>query len=158
MVYAILMIIAFLCLFATTIFLTFSSYKTNEGHHSILGELVNNLQNNTKSKFYSVLILIRKLFFVLVLIILDSIESKKIIFILSCFQVGYTAYVVVVRPYNSITLNIYEIINEVDYSLHLIYLMFFNTKDDCNDISTSIYMWTLAINAIIVFVIVFSKA
>ena len=158
LIYAMLMIFAFLWTFGTTLFLTFSSYKTNEGHHSMLGELINSLQNNTKSKFYAVLILTRKLFFVLVLVILDSIESKKIIFILSCFQVGYTAYVAVVRPYNSIKLNIYEIINEVDYTLHLICLMFFNTKDDWNDISTSIYMWTLAINAMIVFVIVFSKA
>ena len=107
MVISLLMIVAFVWIVGVTIRITFSSYKLDENKHNKLEEFIRNLQSNIKARFLSVLILLRKLLFVILLVILGPIDSKIIISIMSFFQVIYTAYCAIIRPYDKAKLNFF---------------------------------------------------
>ena len=154
MIISLLMIVAFVWIVVIIIRLTFSSYKLDENKHNKLEEFIRNLQSNKKARFLSVLILLRKLLFVFILVILESIDSKIIVIVMSFFQVIYTAYCAIIRPYDRAKLNFFEILNEIFFTAFLISLIFLNTESKWNSALTSVYMWTLSLNAVVIFMIV----
>ena len=155
-VFSIFMIVLFFFGLSIIQCLTYSSYKLKDNEHNKLGELFEGLKNNKRSRFYITVLLLRRFIFVTILIVLSTIPSRALIGILSPLQILYLWLVVYLKPYKEIKWNIIEIINEVYFSLLFLSLLYLNTRTEWISLITNIYMWILASNTIVSFLIIFS--
>ena len=156
--YAFLMIVIYLMILAFILYLIFSSYKINEKDHNKLEEFFIGLKSDKKWRWYSSILVIRRLVYIIMLITLSSVSSVMLISILSFIQLIYWWYLMFVRPYSQTRGNIIEIINEIYFSCLLFALIFLNTENDWNSTLVKIYMTTIMSNVLIVFVIILSKS
>ena len=138
-------------------YLTFSSYKLIEGKHNMLEEFFRGLKENRKHKFYSTMQFLRRALFVILLTTWASVHSKVLIAILLSIQTAYVIYLSWVRPYVEIKGNIIEILNEIYFGVLLAFLLLLNTESDWTSLKTSIYMWALVSNTLVVFLIFIGK-
>ena len=152
-----LIILMFLLIFIFIQYLTFSSYKLNEGEHNKLEEFFRGIKQNKRHKFYITMLLIRRIVFIILLITWVFIPSIILIVILSIFQAAYVIYLTWLRPYIEIKGNLIEILNELYFSILLIALSILNTESDWTSVKTALYMWTLVSNTLLIFIIVLGK-
>ena len=155
--FSILAIVLYAIVIIILQYLTFSSYKLIKGKHNMLEEFFRGLKVNRKHRFYSTMHFLRRALFVLLLITWTSVHSKVLIAILSCVQSAYVIYLSWVRPYVEVKGNLIEILNEIYYGVLLAALFILNTESDWTSLKTSIYMWTLVSNTLVVFIIVIGK-
>ena len=138
-------------------YLSFSAYKLHENSHNKLEEFFRGLKSGRKSKIYTTFLLSRRFIFIKLLLILTSISSKILIWILVFIQLFYLGYIALIRPYCNSKENLVEIINETYIFFLLSVLIFLNSEKDWNSVKTSIYMWLIVSNTLIVFIIVLGK-
>ena len=155
--FACLMIIFYIILIWTVNYLIFSNYIQDEKELNKLEEFFNCLQENKKWRFCISMLLIRRLLFVVILITLTSISSRQVIGALISLQFFYYWWLLYTRPYKEIKENVIEILNETFFNIILVIWILFNTQDDWNEVKTSITMWMLLSNSILVFLIIISK-
>ena len=155
--FSILTIILYAIVIIILQYLTFSSYKIIEGKHNMLEEFFRGLKVERKYKFYSTMHFLRRALFVLLLITWTFVHSKVLIAILSSVQLAYVIYLSWVRPYFEVKWNLIEILNEIYFGVLLAALFILNTESDWTSLKTSIYMWTLVSNTLVVFIIVICK-
>ena len=139
-------------------YLTFSSYSLNENEHNKLEEFFRGLQFDEKHKFYTTVLLLRRLIFIVLLIIWVSISSRALIVILSLIQVGYVIYLSYIRPYKDLKGNLIEILNEFYFWFLIVYLIAINAESEWSILKESIYMYVLVSNTLVIFMIVLGKA
>ena len=156
-IYAIVLVLLFLSMLLFVLYLTLSSYRLKKDEHNMLEEFFRGLNINKKSKFYVIVLLMRRFIFVLLLITLVSTPSKTLIWILWGIQVFYTGYIILTRPYEEIKGNIIEMLNEFYFTSLLAALIFFNKENEWSSLKSGIYMWVLASNTMVIFLIVLSK-
>ena len=101
--------------------------------------------------------MIRRASFVALLITIASVRSWILISILSVMQLWYMTYIIILRPYENVKNNIIETLNEIFFSILLIWLIFINSEKDWSFIATQIYMWVIASNSIITFLLTLRK-
>ena len=138
-------------------YLSFSSYIVNKDKHNILEEFLDGIKMDRKFKMYSAMHLLRKIIYIAFLIALVWISSRILIGILTVFQIGYLIYVAVLRPFTELKLNVIEIMNEIYFLILLSSLIYLNTEQQWISICISVYMWTLASNSFLIFLIVMGK-
>ena len=156
-IFSIWMIIIFWLMLSFIQYLIFSSYRYNENEHNKWEEFFRGLKQNKKSKFYLTMLLLRRLVFVSLLITWVNISSRAFIVILALIQAIYIIYLSCIRPWEAIKGNIIEIMNEFYFLFLLIFLSIINTENDWNSAKTSLYLWVLISNTLIIFLIVLSK-
>ena len=110
-----------------------------------------------KHKFYTTVLLLRRLIFVVLLITWVSISSRVLVAILSFIQVGYVVYLSYTRPYKNLKENLIEILNEFYFLFLIVYLIAFNTESEWNFFKENIYLYVLVSNTLVVFIIVLGK-
>ena len=155
--FSILMILIFILMIILVLYLTFSSHRLNESEHNKFEEFFRGLQQNKKHKLYVTLLLFRRLGFITFLITCIFIPSRILIITLALFQLIYIAILTYLRPYEATKGNIIEILNETYFGLLILLLAIINTEDEWNSVKTITYMWILASNTFVVFIIVFGK-
>ena len=156
-VIAILILIWWIIFIIITLCLALSSYIVNEEIHNKIGEFFTGLKMLKKAKIYLPILLLRRAFFVAMLIIFVSPPSWVIISILWLLQLLYLFYLITQRPFKEAKDNIIEIINEIFFLILLSSLIYLNWEENWNDIKTTAYIWIITSNNIIVFSIVISK-
>ena len=154
LIFSFIMVISFLILIALVVYLIASSYRLDENRHNMLEEFFRGLKKDKKYWLYTPMLLLRRLLFILLLIILTMISSRFLIAAIIAVQVAYFICLSYLRPYEQMKENLIEILNETYFGFLIVFLVFINTEDEWNSIKTSIYMWVLASNTIIVFLIV----
>ena len=107
----------------------------------------------TIKAFTVILLLVRRLVFVIFLINMVSLNSKILIEILSLIQIIYLVCLIILRPFKEIKANLIEIMNEIYFFLLLGSLIFLNDESDWNLYNTLVYMWVLASNSMTIFII-----
>ena len=107
------MVILYLVIIGWIGYLIFSSYRVIEGNHNKLEEFFRGLKQNKIHRIYAIMLLSRKLVFIILLITLTSIYSRTLIAILLVIQVAYAACLSYLRPYERIKGNFIEILNEI---------------------------------------------
>ena len=152
-----LVLFLWLVLIFISIYLTFSSYKLEENEHNKLGDFFVGLKYQKKFKFYLPWFLIRRFIYVAFMIFLVSINSKILIGIISLFQIIYFLNIAYLRPFKEIKLNLIEIMNEIFFFILFCSLLVLNAENDWNTNLTFVYMWVLASNSMLMFVIILSK-
>ena len=150
-------ILIFLQVFILILYLTFSKYKLNEKEHNLLEEFFRGIQQNKRHKFYVTLLLLRRFWFVILLITWLFMSSRAITIVLSLIQFVYILNLSYLRPYEETKGNIIEILNEIYFAFLFLFLSIVNTEDEWNSIKTNIYMWVLSSNTFVVLVIVSGK-
>ena len=157
LIFAVSMILLYLFILGIINYLIFSFYEVENDKHNKLEEFFWCLQWNRISRFSVILLLLRRFIFVAILITVVSIPSRALIGIMMFFQFPYFAWTIFSRPYKTKKENVIEIINEWYFTLFVIILMIFNTQDEWNSLKTNIWVWVLASNSMVVFIIVLGK-
>ena len=138
--------------------LAISSYRVIESKHNKFGEFFEGIKMRKKFKLYSPILLIRKTIYILLLLTLIAASSRFLIAILSFIQIMYFVYIWMLRPFEEIKCNIIEIINELFFLVLLSSLIYLNTENKWSSTFILIYIWIIAFNSIIIFLIVLSKS
>ena len=68
-------------------------------------------------------------------------------------QAVYFAYILILRPQDSVKENLSDFINEVFYLYFVVFLLHFNTEGRWNDTLTDVYFWILMTNNFILILI-----
>ena len=137
--------------------LSFSSYEITEEKHNKLEELFEGMKIEKKFRIFSWIIMIRRFFFILFLVTLETIPSRGLIGILVPLEISYIVYLVVFRPYKEIKVNAIEIVNEISFLILLSALLIYNSSSDWTLTFAYIYIQVIVITNIINFLIVFGK-
>ena len=155
--YSISMILIFLLVVILVLYLTFSTYRINEREHNLLEEFFIGIQQNKRHKFYVALLLLRRFWFVILLITWLFISSRNLTIALSIIQFLYILSLLYLRPYEETKGNLIEILNEIYFGFLVLFLAIVNTEDEWNSAKTNTYMWILVSNTFVVLVIVLGK-
>ena len=156
-VFSILIVLIFVLMIGLIQYLTFSSYSLNENEHNKLEEFFRGLQFDGKHKFYTTVLLLRRLIFIVLLITWTSISSRALIVIISLIQVGYVIYLSYIRPYKNLKENLIEILNEFYFLFLIVYLIPINTENEWSTLKENIYLYVLVSNTLVIFMIVLGK-
>ena len=156
-IFSVLILLFFTLMVGFAIYLSFSSYRLNEDKHNKLGEYFRGFKQERKHKLYVVILLLRRLLFVVLLVTWNFISSRTLIGILIVIQVIYTIYLFYLRPYKEVKWNIIKILNEIYFGFLIIFLVFVNTEDQWDSVKTNLYIWVIVSNTLIVFTIILSK-
>ena len=138
-------------------YLSASLYSIDESKHNKLGEFFNGLKMQRRFKLHAFLLMLRRTVFVILLLTWDSVASRLLIGILAFLQLIYLAYVCFMRPFWQFKDNLIEIINEIYFLWLLSALIYLNVESYWSSTSTSIYMWSVCSNSMVVFVITMSR-
>ena len=157
LVFAILILLLCLLMIIIVLCLSISSYEISKTSNNKLGEIFNGVQMQRKTKFYVPMLLIRRAAFVIFLNTLVSIQSWILISQLSVIQLWYLIWIFVIRPFEHRKNNIIECLNEVFFFVLLFSLIFLNSEKDWSSTVTDVYMWIVASNTFITFIIIASK-
>ena len=156
-IFSISMIIIFVLIVILVLYLTFSAYRLNEREHNLLEEFFRGIQQNKAHKFYVTLILLRRFWFVILLITWLFISSRVLTIVLSIIQALYIWNLSYWRPYKETKGNLIEILNEIYFGFLVLFLTIVNTEAEWNSIKTNTYMWVIVSNTFVVLVIVLGK-
>ena len=154
LIFAFLMIIMWIIVIGVSMILALSSYQVEESKHYKLGEFLSGLKMQKRFKIYTSIILIRRIFYVFLLVVLISAPSKATIGILVFFQLIFTVYRAIFKSFEELKVDVIEIMNEAYYLILLSLLIFFNSESNWSSATTDIYMWIIASNSIMVCLIV----
>ena len=153
-----LLLFLFLIIFVIWIaYLAFTTFLIIKSKHNKFGQLFEGLKVQNKYKFYSASVLIRLIIFVVFLLTLVKVSSKILIAVLVFLQIVFLVYSGILRPYDEVKTNIILVMNEIYFLFLLGALIFLNSENDWSSVSTYIYMWVLASNSMIIFLIIFGK-
>ena len=151
------MVLIFLLVVILVLYLTFSKYRLDEKEHNLLKEFFRGIQQNKRHRFYVSLLLLRRFWFVILLITWLFMSSRVLTIVLSLIQFLYILSLSYLRPYEETKGNLIEIMNEIYFGFLVIFLAIVNTEDEWNSIKTKIYMWVLNSNTYFVLAIVLGK-
>ena len=146
---AVFMLCLFIMILSIVVYLSLSSYRVIEDHHNKLGEFFEGIKVERRFKFFACIMLLRKLFYILLIITLMTINSKILIGILTVLQLGYIIYLVILRPYSEIKANLIEAINEIYFFLLLAIIIFINVEEDWDSVRTGVYLHLIVTNSMI---------
>ena len=107
---------------------------------------------------YIVLLLLRRVVFIVILVYLGSISLYFRFGGLLVLQFIYLSFVVYIRPYWDKKLTWIEIINELYFLLCIGLLCYYNTESKWSSTFTRIYIWILLSNSICTLFFVLGKA
>ena len=151
------MVVIFLLVVILVLYLTFSKYRLDEKEHNLLKEFFRGIQQNKRHRFYVSLLLLRRFWFVILLITWLFMSSRVLTIVLSLIQFLYILSLSYLRPYEETKGNLIEIMNEIYFGFLVIFLAIVNTEDEWNSIKTKTYMWVLVSNTLVVLVIVLGR-
>ena len=122
-----------------------------------LKEFLSGIKDEKCSRLYPTLMLIRRLIFVVWLILGKSFSSIILICPMIVVQVAYIVNLVFIKPYKLVKDNIIEITNEWFYCLLIGLLSYFNSKERWNSVSEDIYFGIILGNSISIISIMICK-
>ncbi|CAI2365377.1 unnamed protein product [Moneuplotes crassus] len=117
-------------------------------------EFFEGLKNNKWSRFYSFLLLFRRVLFVLIVIFMtDNVHRAYIYSILLVSQLAYFGTLIYLRPFEEMQDNIIELVNELFLVGVICYLFAMTSGDKWTNTAISWFMIILTINCLIVLAI-----
>ena len=120
-------------------------------------EFINGIKSTNASRFYSTLLLSRRVIFVALLVFGENISNIGLIYPMIILQIIYLVQLTIIRPYNQIKDNIIEITNEWFYFLLVALLSYYNTKESWIGMMENAYLWIILGNSLIIIVVMIGK-
>ena len=131
--------------------------STNDSQSNMLNELFRNIKKNRKSRFYTFLLLLRKILIVSLLLIFKEEDRVIILSIMSLIQLIYMITIMIIRPFEHIKLNMIEIMNEIFFTMFTVSLFHFMTKSNWKNTPKFIFSLLLVLNNAFILLIILSK-
>ena len=156
--------IAFICAFSCIglIVLAFVNWiqkrniETTESY-SPFKEFFSGLKDKSFPRLYLTILLLRRLIFVVLLVMGSSIESLGLIIPMIWLQAGYLCSMAFVRPYKSTKNNLLEIVNEVYYFILITILSHFNSTSRWIQTVETAYLYIIIGNSLTIISIMISN-
>ena len=142
---------------AFTVFVFYLAVSSNNSNHQSHSKLIEFFWGFKESKFYRlymVAFIIKRALYVLFLVGLTSLSSKVVVGIITALQFCYLSYIIIVRPFEEIVVNVIEVINEAILFVLIFILNFFPQNNNWTKNQTNVYMALIVINFILTFLIV----
>ena len=155
-VIAILVLILWILFIGVIVWHTFF-HKEVENTRNKFAQLFEGFKKQKKYKFYVVIQFIRRLVFVVLLIIVIPKSLYWRISLLLCFQIIYLLVLALLRPFIEIMVNLIEIISEISLFILLAPLLYYNSQEKWTDTLSIIYMWMIFLNFLVSFIIIIGK-
>lgn len=119
--------------------------------HCKFGEFNAGLKNTKKAHLYSIVFMLRRGLFTVLLVTLSHLPNIYLVVGMSSIQVLYTVFLIVVRPFDGHQENVIEILNELFFSLLVGMLFNFNTASKWSSSiiysnATTTYVWIMMAN------------
>jgi hypothetical protein len=137
----------------------YHSSKDNFNEHRNLkfGELFAGLKDTNKARTYSFVALSRRALFVFFLVGFSFLSELSLVAGMAFIQIIYLAYIIMLRPFDNLSNNIIEIINEIFY-LVLIILLFYLTEESIwTDFASKVYLGIIVGNTMLIGLVVLSN-
>ena len=122
-----------------------------------LKEFFSGIRAGKFSRLYATLLLSRRVFFVMLLILGQSLTNIALIVPMIIVQIAYLTNLIIVKPFKQRKDNIIEIVNEWFYLLLVSLLSYFNTEDRWAGVMENIYLWIILGNSMTIIMIMISK-
>ena len=153
--FAIWIMLFYFSLMGFIIYLICSLYTVDEKSHNKLGEFFVGLKPSKMSRLYVVAILIRRMLYVTIFATLATLSANTTIGSISIavIQILFIIYIIL-RPFEEKKVNIICFLNEVYFFVLTFCLIFLTQEDDWSSIKISAYMWIIASNSIVIFLII----
>ena len=116
------------------------------------------LKDESRPRLYSTVLLARRAFLVVFLVMGSSLNSIVIIAPMIVIQFAYLSLFVVVRPYKATKDNILEITNELFYFVMIALLSHFNSESKWTKSAENAYLFLIIGNSIAIISIMISKS
>ncbi|CAI2375823.1 unnamed protein product [Moneuplotes crassus] len=123
--------------------------------HDELGEFTAGLKPTSPSRLYTPLLLLRRIFFSVLLIIFEEQGCIFLVSFMLLVQISYTCHLLYRRPMENMINNLVECINEVFFIFFVAFLLKHNSKNTWKGWPTSSYLWIMVTNSTIVVIIIF---
>ena len=125
-------------------------YYLRTQRHRCLSEFVSGLRDTNKCKVFTIMFLTRKIILVVWVVVSQGLHPILIASVASLFQILYTIWLIVMRPFKEVSNNLVEIINEIIFAVVLGWLIIFSTESMWSGGLTSIYMYILVANNLVI--------
>ena len=122
--FAIFLVLFYWIYTAFIFWLALFAYKPDSNNPSRLDEFFAGLKPKKSARIHTVAILIRRIVYIVLFIVLVRSLDQAIIYTILFAQLGFVIYIIVLRPYEEIIVNIIEILGEVFYFAFLFWLVF----------------------------------
>lgn len=115
------------------------------------------LKDSKWARFYTPALLIRRLFFVIIIILLGFVGRNFVLGLMLVFQLIYTIALALVRPFEDMEQNIVELVNEGFFFLLICIFLGLEGEEKWNDSATKGYIALMTVNNLLVLLVVISK-
>jgi hypothetical protein len=95
-----------------------------------VGELFAGLKKNQASRIYQIILILRKLIFIMWMILFKFLPKTPYLLIPSIYQLGHIIFIIAVRPFEKTKDNIIEIINEIIFTVILSGLNYLHSEEN----------------------------
>jgi len=120
-------------------------------------ELFKDLRMSHLAKLYHVYFLFRRIFMVMIIVLLESIDSEVRLTIFTSFQLFSLIFIIIFRPFDDVKDNIIEIINEASYLILCFMMVAINRNKFEGSLKIMPMVYTVMINGAIVIIIMNSS-
>ena len=156
--FAVLLIIGSLVWIIVALFLSLSSYQIIDKKHNKLSKFFSEFKAKKNCRIWVITLLIRRLFFISILISLSSVNSKIIIIgALSVLNIINIIFIICMRPYEESKDNFLDIVNKFLFLTLLSFLIYYNSERDWTVLVAYIYMSVVLLILLIDFLVISSK-
>jgi hypothetical protein len=145
-----------LCL--KTYYVTYKDLKDFDPNYKFLFmEYYAGLKESRWTRFYTPILLTRKLLFIVVILLLQFLGRDSTFILLIVIQAGYIFQLVILRPFRQIESNIIEVTNEAFYFGYLILMFALNGESMWSDQMSKIFVFCITANNFVVALVMLSK-
>ena len=137
--------------------LALNSNSVTEVKPSKLRELFRDLKKERKFKIHTFMCLLRVLLLITLLLVFRNYNKIIILAVVSAVQLLYMAVIIIQRAYESKILNLIEILNEIFFSIFLLYLFIYNSESEWRNEPKIVYSSLLVLNNLFILLITISK-
>jgi cysteine-rich repeat protein len=122
-----------------------------------VGELFAGLKKNQASRIYQIILILRKLIFIMWMILFKFLPKTPYLLIPSIYQLGHIIFIIAVRPFEKTKDNIIEIINEIIFTVILSGLNYLHSEENWRRQFIDAYVYLIMAPGIFISLISFGK-
>ena len=158
LLFTICLMFSLLFLIGVTLSLALTSDYTRRGVKILCEEFFTGLKQQKEARIYVSVQLIRRVYFVVLLIIFPTVLGIwPIMLMLTASQSMYLSFFIYIRPFEETKGNVIEIVNEIILYCLLPTPFFFNSEYKWDSASTTLYSSIIVVNILIIFLIILCK-
>ena len=140
-------IVLFLIMFLAAWFFNWFYSSNNESEAKLFDEFDKMLKNNINAKAFSLLFLLHRILFWVIILVANQSDVKSKIISLICIQCAYIILLILIRPYDSIKANINKIICECSVLVVVVLMYIYWESSQWSNSTENVFMYFIALSS-----------